>query len=51
MLKNNFLVLNVKLQVEIKFKMFYWFLEVLYTTFALNSTTNTASFVPTFCIY
>ena len=41
---NCFVVLNVKLQVKLRFKIFYWLLKVLYTAFALNTSTNTASF-------
>ena len=37
-----FAVLNVKLQVKRRFKMFYWLLKLLYTAFALNTTANTA---------
>ena len=37
-------VLNVKLQVKIRFKTFYWLLELLYTAFAFNGTIKTALF-------
>ena len=45
-----FVVLNVKLQVKFRFKMFYCLLKLLYTAFALNSTTNIACFARNLCI-
>ena len=36
--KHYFVRLHAKLQEKIKLKTFYWFLELLYTTFAFNRT-------------
>ena len=42
--KHCFAALNVNLQVKTRVKTFYWLFEQLLSTFALNSTTSTASF-------
>ena len=44
-------VLNVKLQVKVKFKTFYRLLGLLYTAFALNATIKTACFTQNFRIF
>ena len=46
-----FVVLNAKLLVKLRFKTFYDFKILLYTAFALKTTTNTACFARTFCIF
>ena len=43
-------MLNAKLQVKTRFKMFYWLLELLYTGFSLNNTTKTTCFAQHFCM-
>ena len=35
--KHRFIVSNLKLQVTIRFKMFYWLLELLHTPLALST--------------
>ena len=45
-----FVVMNVKLLVRIGLKTFSSLLELLYTAFALNKTTNTACFARNFRI-
>ena len=45
-----FVVFNIKLEVEISFKMFYWFLELPPTNFSLIATGNTACFASHFCL-
>ena len=39
--KHYFVVFNVKLQVKLRFKIFYWLLKLLPTTCVINTTTNT----------
>ena len=46
-----FVVLNVKLQVNIRFRTFYWLLELFFSHFALNSTTNTVCFAQNFAYH
>ena len=48
--KPYFVVFNVKLQVKLRFKIFYWLLKLLPTTFVFNTTTNTACVSGNFCI-
>ena len=43
-------VMNVNLQLKIRFKKFYWLLKVLYFTLALSSATNIACFIWNFYI-
>ena len=38
--KHCFVVLNVKLQVKVRFKTFYWLLELLYIAFNLKTPQN-----------
>ena len=38
--KHFFVVLNVKLEVKIRFKKFYWLLELIYNIFAWKISTN-----------
>ena len=38
--KHYFVLLNVNLQVKLSFKTFYWLLKLLYTAFALSTTTE-----------
>ena len=45
-----FVMLNVKLQVNLRFKTSYRVLKLLYTAFALNTSNNTAYFARKFCI-
>ena len=42
--KHCFVVMNVKLEVKLRFKTFYWILKLSYTAFSLNTITNTACF-------
>ena len=46
-----FVVLNVKLQVNIRFRTFYWLLELFFSHFVLNSTTNTVCFAQNFAYH
>ena len=45
-----FVALNVKLQVKLRFKTFYWLLKLLYTAFVLSTTTNMACCTRNFSI-
>ena len=45
-----FVVLNVKLEVKLRFKTFYWLQNLLSTAFAFNITTKPACFARHFCI-
>ena len=38
--KHGFVLRNVKLQVKLRFKTFYWLLKLLYTAFAWNTATS-----------
>ena len=42
--KQCFVMLNVKLESKLTFITLYWFLKLLYNTFALNNPTHTACF-------
>ena len=46
--KHCFIVLNVKLHVKLRFKTFYWLLELLYTASAMNTTNKPAYFARNF---
>ena len=46
--KHCFVMLNVKLQVKLRFKIFYWLLKLLYTASFLNTNKNMACFPLTF---
>ena len=48
--KDSVVMLNVKLQVKVRFKTFYWLLELLYTAFALNANSETACFARNYYI-
>ena len=48
--KHCFVALNVKLQVNVRFKRLYWLLELSYASFVVKSTTRTVCFAPKSCI-
>ena len=45
-----FVVLNVKLEVKLRLKTFYWLQNLLSAAFAFNITTKPACFARNFCI-
>ena len=49
--KHCYIVLNVKLQVKLRFKTFYWLLKLLPTALALSTGSNTACFAWNFCMF
>ena len=48
--KQCFVVLNLKLQLKVRFKTCYRLLELLYSAFAFNTTAKTTWFARNFCI-
>ena len=48
--KHEIVMLNVKLQVKVRFKTFYWVLELLFTNFILDAATITTWFGSRFFI-
>ena len=49
--KHEIVMLNVKLQVKVRFKTFYWVLELLFTNFILGDASITACFDRRFCMF